>query len=83
MTNAEILDGITDIVREVLDDDALALSLDSSAADFPDWDSFKHITIVAATEMKFGVKFKTAEIESLKNIGDFVSLVSDKRGAQT
>lgn len=80
MTETEILEGITATVREVLDDDSLSLSYESSAAEFPEWDSFKHITIVAATEMRFGVKFKTAEIESLKNIGDFVSLVGAKLG---
>ena len=80
MTEAEILEGLTGIVREVLDDDTLTLTHESSAADFPEWDSFKHITIVAATEMRFGVKFKTAEIESLKNTGDFVSLIGKKLG---
>jgi acyl carrier protein len=28
--------------------------------------------------MRFGIKFKTAEIESLKNAGDFVSLIGKK-----
>jgi acyl carrier protein len=78
VTDTEILEGITDIVRDILDDRELRLSHESSAADFPEWDSFKHIAIVVATEMRFGIKFKTAEIESLKNAGDFVSLIGKK-----
>lgn len=78
MTDGEILSGITDVVRESLDDDAIVLTPESVANDFSGWDSFKHITIIVATEMRFGVKFKTAEIESLKKIGDFVSLIQKK-----
>ncbi len=80
MTESEILNGITEIVRDVLDDDEVVLTSESRASDFDEWDSFKHIAIVVATEMRFGVKFKTAEIESLRNAGDFVSLITQKMG---
>jgi acyl carrier protein len=78
VTEFEIMDGITEVVREALEDDTLTLTANSAASDFPGWDSFKHITIVVATEMRFGVKFKTAEIESLRKIGDFVALIQKK-----
>jgi acyl carrier protein len=78
VTDSEIIDGITEIVRDALGDDSISLTGQSSSADFPEWDSFKHISIVVATEMRFGVKFQTAEIESLKNVGDFVALVQRK-----
>ena len=81
MTDAEILDRLTDIVREAMSDDSIVLTPESTAEDFPEWDSFRHITIVVATEMRFGVKFKTAEVESLKNIGDFISLIRKKLGS--
>jgi acyl carrier protein len=78
VSDLEIMDGITEVVREALEDDTIVLTADSAASDFAGWDSFKHITIVVATEMRFGVKFKTAEIESLRKIGDFVSLIQKK-----
>ena len=78
MTDSEILDGITDIVRDALEDDTIVLSPESTASDYADWASFKHITIVVATEVRFGVKFKTAEIESMRNVGDFISLIQKK-----
>ncbi|HEU4549689.1 MAG TPA: acyl carrier protein [Rhizomicrobium sp.] len=78
MTDSEILDGITDIVRDALEDDTIVLSPESTASDYADWDSFKHITIVVATEVRFGVKFKTAEIESMRKVGDFISLIQKK-----
>lgn len=81
MTDLEIMDGITEVVREALDDDTIILTPNSVAGDFAGWDSFKHIAIVVATEMRFGVKFRTAEIELLKEIGDFVALIQKKKGA--
>lgn len=81
MTDLEIMDGITEVVREALDDDTIILTPNSVAGDFAGWDSFKHIAIVVATEIRFGVKFRTAEIESLKEIGDFVALIQKKKGA--
>jgi acyl carrier protein len=81
VTDQEILERLTEIVREALGDDTIVLTPDTRADEFPEWDSFRHITIVVATEMRFGVKFQTAEIESLKNIGDFLSLIRSKLGS--
>ena len=81
MTDLEILEGITEVVREALDDDTIVLTPGSVAGDFAGWDSFKHITIVVATEMRFGVKFRTAEIEGLRNVRDFADLIAAKRQA--
>lgn len=78
MTDTEIMEGITEVVREALGDDTIVLTPSSVAGDFAGWDSFTHITIVVATEMRFGIKFRTAEIESLREIGDFVALIQKK-----
>jgi acyl carrier protein len=75
MQNAEIYDRLTAIFRDVLDDDALMLKPDLTASDVPAWDSFNHINIVVATEAAFGIKFRSAEIEELKNVGEFVALI--------
>lgn len=81
MTDLEIMEGITEVVREALGDDTIVLTPSSVAGDFAGWDSFTHITIVVATEMRFGIKFRTAEIESLREIGDFIALIQKKLAA--
>lgn len=78
MSSPAILEGLTDIFRDVLHDQGLALTPDTTAADVPSWDSFNHINIVVATELKFGIKFKTAELEQLRNVGEFVDLIERK-----
>ncbi len=80
MTHDEILAQLTEIFRTVLDDDGLVLTPATTAADIPAWDSMNHITIVVEAERHFGIKVRTAEIEELRNVGDFVALIAGKRG---
>ena len=78
MDNAQVMEQLTGIFRDVLSNDTLTLTPETSAEDVPGWDSFNHINIVVATEVKFGIKFKTAELEQLKNVGEFVALIERK-----
>jgi acyl carrier protein len=79
--NAQILNKVAEVIRDVLDptdDRHLKIGPDTTADQVEGWDSFNHINIVVATEAEFGVKFKTAEIESLHNVGELVSLIARK-----
>ena len=78
MTDAEIMQKLTGIFREVFDDDDLVLTEATTAADVDEWDSFNHINIIVATEAGFRVKFQTAEIEGLKDVGHLVALIQRK-----
>jgi acyl carrier protein len=78
MEGTQILEQLTAIIRDALDDQNLTLTPETVAADVPAWDSLAHINIVVATEMGFGIKFKTAELEQLRNVGEFVSLIERK-----
>jgi len=78
MTDQDIQDQLTLIFRDVFDDPSITLKPEMVAADIGDWDSFNHINLIVAAEAHFGVKFKTAETEELRNVGDFVALVRKK-----
>lgn len=79
MTDQQIYDGLTEIFRDVFGDDDIVAKPELTAKDVPGWDSFNHINIIVAAEVRFGVKFKAAEIESLRNVGDFARLVQSRR----
>jgi acyl carrier protein len=81
MNQDNVYDTLTEILRDVFDNDTVVATPELSARDVPEWDSFNHINVVAAAEMKFGVKFRTSEIETLRNIGDFVRLIERKMAA--
>jgi acyl carrier protein len=78
MEESAIYQKLTGIFRDVFDDETLVLRPDMTAEDVEDWDSANHINIVVATEAAFGIKFKSAEIEELKNVGEFVAMIEQK-----
>jgi acyl carrier protein len=78
MDQATILEKLIEIFRDVFDDPGLTLLLSTTADDVPGWDSMNHITIVVEAERQFGVKFRTSEVEELRNVGDFVNLIEAK-----
>ena len=40
-----------------------------------------NITFVVEVERRFGIKFNTAEIEEMRNVGDMLSIIAAKRAA--
>jgi acyl carrier protein len=75
---AAIYGKLTQIFRDIFDDDTIVLSPTTTAADIPEWDSLNHVNITAASEIAFGVSFSSAELEELRNVGDLVSAVRRK-----
>ena len=72
MTAQEILPVFTRILRELLFDDNVVLTMETRREDVLNWDSFNYINFIVAIEMEFGVKFKIADIESFENVGAIV-----------
>ena len=62
MTDQEILAKFTRILRDLLLDDSIELTMETRREDVPNWDSFNYINFIVAVEMEFGVKFKVADI---------------------
>jgi acyl carrier protein len=73
MTDQEILQKFTHILRALLLDDSIELSVETRRQDVPNWDSFNYINFMVAVEIEFGVKFKVADIESFDNVGAIVA----------
>ncbi|SEG01096.1 acyl carrier protein [Bryocella elongata] len=82
MQQQAIYDQLTSILRDLFDDEELVAVPTLTAADVPDWDSFNHINLIVAVEAKFGVKFHTAELESIHNVGHLAELIQNKLAAQ-
>jgi acyl carrier protein len=72
MTDQELLEAFTGILRDILLDDTIVLTKDTRREDVPNWDSFNYINFMVAVEVRFGVKFRVAEIESFENVGAIV-----------
>ncbi len=80
MTVETIYSQLTEIFRDLFDDESIVLAPQTTASDIEGWDSFNHINLIVATEAKFKIKFNTAEIESLHNVGHLVQVIEKKLG---
>lgn len=81
MQESEIYQRLTKIFHDVLDDDSIVLTPELTASDVKEWDSFNHINLIVAIEQAFKIKFQTAELESMKNVGHLVALIEKKLNA--
>lgn len=75
----EIYDRLNDIFQDVFDDDSLSVTPNTTAADIEDWDSLSHITLMAAVEDEFRMKFSMKEVVEMKNVGEMVSIIAARR----
>jgi acyl carrier protein len=74
----QILAAVREIIGDVLDQPDVEIDAATTAADVEGWDSFNHINIVIAVERHFAIKFNTAEVEEMHNVGELVALVQQK-----
>jgi acyl carrier protein len=78
MEATEIINELTKIWRDQLDDDSIVLNPQTTANDVEGWDSLTHIQLIVATEKKFRIRFASSEIMNFKNIGDLTDAVLKK-----
>ena len=80
MSREEVFAKLNGVFCEVFDDEDIVIGETTTAEDIEDWDSLEHITLVAAVESEFGVKFSMGQVMTLKNVGEMVDLILSKLG---
>lgn len=78
MPTTQLYEKLTEIFRDVFDDDNIVLTPNTTAADIDGWDSVGHLNLILAIESRLKMKFKTTEIESLHNVGELAGVVEYK-----
>ncbi|MDP8984859.1 MAG: acyl carrier protein [Pseudomonadota bacterium] len=78
MQTPEIYQKLTLVLRDVFDDDAIAVGPDLTADDVDGWDSLTHIRLMLTVEKAFAIRFAASEVGKLKNVGELASLIASK-----
>jgi acyl carrier protein len=78
MWKSDVSTGLTEVFRDVFDNDNIVLSPELTPAEIPGWDSARYITLVVATEGRFGIRFQPAELERLRTVADFIQRIEGK-----
>jgi len=78
MEKDEILTEVQEIFRDVLDNEEIVLTPETTANDVEDWDSLSHIQLIVAIEKKLKVKFTSKEILSWSDISEMIDCIASK-----
>ncbi len=73
MTEEEILEDFTRILRGILFADDIQLAMTTTRDDVDGWDSFNYVNFIVAVEIEYGIKFSVSDVESFENVGDIVA----------
>lgn len=75
MDREEVFKRLTDVFRDVFDDEEITLNEETTADDIEDWDSFEHINLVVAVEEEFSFKIPMGKVVTMKNVGEMVDII--------
>lgn len=78
MDRQKIIDRLTEVFRDVFDDEELVIGDSTTADDIEDWDSLEHISLIAAVEKAFKMRFTMKEVSGMKNVGEMISILCER-----
>jgi len=76
MTDQDLLKVMERILRDLLSDDSIVLTMETKRDQVANWDSAAYVSFIVAVEIEFGIKFRVAEVESFPNVGAIVRRIS-------
>ncbi len=76
MDSKIIYERLNKVFRNVFEDDSIVVTPKTTENDIENWDSLEHMTLIAAVEREFKMKFKMGEIASMKNVGEMAGIVA-------
>ncbi len=75
MNRDKVYEKLTEVFEDVFDRNDIQLSDSTTAADIEGWTSLTHITLLAAVEDEFEIKFDMKAVQGLKNVCAMVDLI--------
>jgi acyl carrier protein len=74
----DITEKLTEVFREVFDDETIVLSDELTADEVDAWDSLSHVNLILAIEIAFDIEFKQSEILNFANVGELKASINKK-----
>jgi acyl carrier protein len=78
----ETMARLNEVFQDVFDDDELHVTRETTAQEIEGWDSLMHVTLIVNVEKAFGVRFASAEVAALKNVGELTDLIARRTAAR-
>ena len=78
MERKEIFEKLTEIFRDVMDNDEIVLEENTTAEDIEEWDSLAHVQLIEIIESVLGIKFSAKEMMSWDEVGELVDSIEER-----
>jgi acyl carrier protein len=78
MNESDIYDRLTEIIRDLFDDDSIVVAPGLTAKDVDGWDSLTHVRLMLTVEKAFKVKFSTSEMGKMETVADLVKVIKER-----
>lgn len=75
MSREDVYVRLTEVFREVFDEEAIVITDSTTADDIEDWDSFEHVNLIVAVEEEFQMKIPMSKVTGMKNVGEMVDII--------
>ncbi|MBQ3793158.1 MAG: acyl carrier protein [Lachnospiraceae bacterium] len=75
MSREEVFERVTEVFRDVFDDETIELADTTTAEDIEEWDSLEHVSLMLAIGSEFGIKIPLQKVNSMKNVGEMVDYI--------
>ncbi len=73
-----VMSQLSELFRDVFEDDSLYMSLETTAKDIEGWDSLMNIRLMFSIEKRFNVHFSASEIAGFQKLEDIVVTIMRK-----
>ena len=78
LTQAETLDRLQEIFRDVLDRPSLRITPDTAQAHLPEWDSMAQVHLILSIEQEFRLRLTAREASEMVSVGAILDLIVAK-----
>lgn len=78
MDKNKVTERLNEVFRDVFDNDELVISDSTTADDIEEWDSLEHISLIAAVEKAFKMRFTMKEVSGMKNVGEMINILCER-----
>ncbi|WP_174296656.1 acyl carrier protein [Sphingomonas bacterium] len=74
-----ISEELSDVFRDIFDDNDLVVHRHTSAKDVAGWDSLRHLRLILAVECAYRLRLPSTKVSGLKNVGELADLIDRLR----
>lgn len=77
MEENKILEKLQEIFVDVLDEEDIVISMETSMENTDEWDSLAHLMLIAEIENQFGFKFKMEQVSKVTSVQKLIQTIKE------